>query len=77
MVERSPYLSAFSHLIMVLGVIIVGFPLYLAFVASTHPAQAIVQVPMPLLPGNNFWLTYTTLCLAAVRGRALPRLWPA
>ena len=32
MVERSPYLTAFSHLIMVLGVIIVGFPLYLAFV---------------------------------------------
>ena len=58
MVERSPYLSAFSHLIMVLGVIIVGFPLYLAFVASTHTAQAIVQVPMPLVPGNNFWQTY-------------------
>ncbi|MBX9831860.1 MAG: glycerol-3-phosphate transporter, partial [Burkholderiaceae bacterium] len=58
MVERSPYLTAFSHLIMVLGVIIVGFPLYLAFVASTHTAQDIVQVPMPLLPGSNFWQTY-------------------
>ena len=29
MVERSPFLKAFSHLIMVLGVIIVGFPLVL------------------------------------------------
>ena len=60
MVERSPFLKAFSHLIMVLGVIIVGFPLYLAFVASTHTAQDIVQVPMPLLPGSNFWETYKT-----------------
>ncbi len=60
MVERSPYLKAFSHLIMVLGVIIVGFPLYLAFVASTHTAQDIVQVPMPMLPGGNFWETYKT-----------------
>ncbi|RLJ38766.1 sn-glycerol-3-phosphate ABC transporter permease UgpE [Acidovorax sp. 106] len=60
MVERSPFLKAFSHLIMVLGVIIVGFPLYLAFVASTHTAQDIVQVPMPLLPGGNFWETYKT-----------------
>lgn len=60
MVERSPYLKAFSHLIMVLGVIIVGFPLYLAFVASTHTAQDIVQVPMPMLPGSNFWETYKT-----------------
>src|SRR6218665_3995873 len=58
MVERSPYLKLFSHLIMVLWVIIVGFPLYLAFVASTHTAQDIVQVPMPLLPGSNFWQTY-------------------
>ena len=60
MVERSPFLKAFSHLIMVLCVIIVGFPLYLAFVASTHTAQDIVQVPMPMLPGSNFWETYKT-----------------
>jgi sn-glycerol 3-phosphate transport system permease protein len=60
MVERSPFLKAFSHLIMVLGVIIVGFPLYLAFVASTHTAQDIVQAPMPMLPGSNFWETYKT-----------------
>ena len=60
MVERSPFLKAFSHLIMVLGVIIVCFPLYLAFVASTHTAQDIVQVPMPMLPGSNFWETYKT-----------------
>src|SRR5256885_4848800 len=58
MVERSPLLSFFSHLIMVLGVIIVGFPLYLAFVASTHTPQDIIQVPMPLVPGSNFWETY-------------------
>ncbi len=45
---------------MVLGVIIVGFPLYLAFVASTHTAQDVVQVPMPMLPGSNFWETYKT-----------------
>ena len=58
MVERSPLLTAFSHLIMVLGVCIVGFPLYLAFVASTHTAVDVLQVPMPLLPGSNFWQTY-------------------
>ena len=60
MVERSPLLKIASHLVMVLGVLIVGFPLYLAFVASTHTAQEILQVPMPLLPGSNFWNTYQT-----------------
>ena len=60
MVERSPLLRIASHLVMVLGVLIVGFPLYLAFVASTHTAQEILQVPMPLTPGSNFWNTYQT-----------------
>ena len=43
---------------MLIGVLIVAFPLYLAFVASTHTAQEIVQAPMPLLPGSHFWETY-------------------
>ena len=60
MVERSPLLRIVSHLVMVLGVLIVGFPLYLAFIASTHTAQEILQVPMPLTPGSNFWNTYQT-----------------
>jgi len=58
MVERRPLLTALSHLLLVLGVVIVGFPLYLAFVASSHTAQEIVQAPMPLLPGNYFWQTW-------------------
>src|SRR6187455_3463263 len=43
---------------MVLGLLIVAFPLYLAFVASSHTAQAIVQAPMPLVPGNNLLETF-------------------
>ena len=60
MVERNPALGVLSHLVMLLGVAIVAFPLYLAFVASTHTAQDIVQAPMPLLPGGNLIDTYTT-----------------
>ena len=68
MVERSPLLTIVSHLVMVLGVLIVGFPLYLAFVASTHTAQEILQVPMPLVPGSNFWETYKTALLGGGSG---------
>ena len=57
MVERSKTLGILAHAIMVLGVLIVAFPLYLAFVASTHTAQEIVQVPMPMLPGGHMWET--------------------
>ena len=58
MVERNRPLVVLSHLVMVLGVIVVAFPLYVAFVASTHTAQDIVQAPMPLLPGGNMIGTY-------------------
>ena len=65
MVERRPLLRLLAHVVMLLGVLIVAFPLYLAFVASTHSAQDIVQAPMPLLPGSHFWETYK----AALFGR--------
>ena len=68
MVERNPALRAFSHLVMVLGVLIVAFPLYLAFVASSHTAQDIVKAPMPLLPGANLADTYTTALFGGGEG---------
>ncbi len=65
MVERSPTLGILAHAVMIFGVLIVAFPLYLAFVASSHTAQDIVQAPMPLLPGAHLWETYK----AALFGR--------
>lgn len=58
MVEKRGTQGILAHVVMVLGVFIVAFPLYLAFVASTHTAQEIVQTPMPLLPGGNMWNSY-------------------
>jgi sn-glycerol 3-phosphate transport system permease protein len=58
MVDRSPWLTMLSHAVMILGVMVVAFPLYLALVASTHTAAAIVQAPMPLLPGREMWANY-------------------
>ena len=58
MVERRATLGILAHLVMIVGVVIVAFPIYLAFVASTHTAQEILQAPMPLLPGSRFWENY-------------------
>ena len=38
--------------------LIVAFPIYLTFVASTQTAQEIVQAPMSLLPGGNMLENY-------------------
>src|SRR3954470_18538602 len=58
MVERRPTLGILAHVILVIGVVVVAFPLYIALVASTHTAQDIVQVPMPMLPGTHFLDNY-------------------
>lgn len=58
MVERRPLLTLFTHIILILGVMVIAFPLYLTFVASTHTTQAIMQSPMPLLPGSHFFENY-------------------
>ncbi|MDB5850077.1 MAG: carbohydrate transporter rane protein 2, family [Rhodoferax sp.] len=63
MVERRSTLGILAHVVMIIGVIIVAFPLYLAFVASTHTAQEIVQAPMPLWPGSNLWNSYSQALL--------------
>jgi sn-glycerol 3-phosphate transport system permease protein len=59
MVERRPALTVLSHLILVLGVIVVAFPVYVTFIASTHTSEHIVQnVPMSLAPGGHMMETY-------------------
>ncbi|WKB52129.1 sn-glycerol-3-phosphate ABC transporter permease UgpE [Eleftheria terrae] len=59
MVERRPVLTALSHLVLVLGVLIVAFPVWVTFVASTHSAEQIAQSrPLSLLPGTHFLDTY-------------------
>ena len=59
MVERRPALGILAHVVMLIAIVVVAFPIYLAFIASTHTAQDIAQAPMPLLPGDNFWQTYS------------------
>ena len=58
MVERRPWMTLLSHAVLITGVLVVAFPLYLTFVASTQTAQAIVQAPMPLLPGSQLLENY-------------------
>ena len=67
MIERRPGLTAFSHAVLILGVLVIAFPLYLTFVASTQTAEAIVHAPMPMLPGDQLIENYT----AALKGTGM------
>jgi sn-glycerol 3-phosphate transport system permease protein len=59
MVERRPALTLLSHLVLALGVLIIVFPVYIAFVGSTQTAEQIASShPLSLQPGGNFIETY-------------------
>ncbi len=66
MVEKRGLGIWLSHAIMILGVLIVFFPIWLAFVASTVTQPDIVSPPMPLLPGDQFFINYKKALLAGV-----------
>jgi sn-glycerol 3-phosphate transport system permease protein len=64
MVENRPWLTFFSHFVLILGVLAIAFPLWITFVASTHTLEAIMQVPMPLWPGDQLVENYTQVLTA-------------
>jgi sn-glycerol 3-phosphate transport system permease protein len=53
MVQRSPVFDVFTHLLLILAIALVGFPIYYAFVASTLTLDQVSQVPMPLVPSSH------------------------
>ena len=52
MIENRPISTLVSHLMLVIGILIVALPIYYTLVASTHTSIEIVRPPMSLLPGS-------------------------
>ncbi|OJT39148.1 sn-glycerol-3-phosphate ABC transporter permease UgpE [Serratia plymuthica] len=55
MIENRRGLDIFSHVMLIIGVLVVLFPLYVAFVAATLDDKQAFQVPMTLIPGGHLW----------------------
>jgi sn-glycerol 3-phosphate transport system permease protein len=66
MIENTPIRTAIAHLVLVLGILIVAFPIYYTFVASTHSLQTILRPPLPLLPGDRFIENYSTALFGGI-----------
>ena len=64
MVENRPWLTFLSHATLIAGVLLIAFPLYVTFVASTHSLEAIMQTPMSLVPGGHFVENYAQVLTA-------------
>ena len=73
MVERRPYLVFIQHAVLILGAAIFVFPIYLAFVASTHTGVE-VNRGLPLLPGDQAWVNYATVLGEGIAASGAPPL---
>ena len=64
MVENRPLLTVLAHAVLIAGILVISFPLYVTFVASTRTLDDILTVPMPLLPGDQLWENYSQVLFA-------------
>ncbi len=66
MVQNRRWLTLFTHSVLVLGILVIAFPIYLAFVASTHTLNDLVQSPMPLWPGGELAANYSKMIMSGL-----------
>jgi sn-glycerol 3-phosphate transport system permease protein len=64
MVENRPWLTLLSHAVLIAAVLVIAFPIYVTFVASTLTLDQIMSVPMPLVPGDQFFENYAQVLKA-------------
>lgn len=55
MIEHRRGLDIFSHCMLILGIAVILFPMYVAFVAATLDSKAVFETPMTLIPGGHLW----------------------
>ncbi|UTO28568.1 sn-glycerol-3-phosphate ABC transporter permease UgpE [Bartonella harrusi] len=76
MVENRPILKFLTHLILIVGILIICFPVYVAIIASTHSSTAFSSGILPLLPGKHTLENYKTIFGDGLAQLGLPKLWP-
>jgi sn-glycerol 3-phosphate transport system permease protein len=58
MIENRRFGNLPAHLVLIVGVLTVAFPVYLAIIASTHTAETIANGQLPLWPGDQLVENY-------------------
>lgn len=75
MIENRPWLTVFAHVVLILGVALIAFPVWVTFVASTHDADTMLRSPIPLLPGSHMVENYTIVLTEGFAQAARTPLW--
>jgi sn-glycerol 3-phosphate transport system permease protein len=58
MVENRPFVTWLSHFVLIVGLVVIAFPVWMTFVASTHDQATMLKSPVPLWPGSHLIENY-------------------
>ncbi|SOC25393.1 carbohydrate ABC transporter membrane protein 2, CUT1 family [Stappia indica] len=75
MVEKRGLGIWLTHIGLIVGIAIICFPIYMAFVASTVTQPEIARPPMPLIPGPHLIENYTAALTRGVNSPVLLMLF--
>jgi len=75
MIENRPWLTIFAHVVLILGVALIAFPVWVTFVASTHDADTMLRSPIPLLPGPYIFENYAVVLTEGFAQASRTPLW--
>ncbi len=75
MIENRPWLTVFAHAVLILGVALIAFPVWVTFVASTHDADTMLRSPIPLLPGSHIFENYRVVLTEGFAQASRTPLW--
>ncbi|KAA2313433.1 sn-glycerol-3-phosphate ABC transporter permease UgpE [Pseudooceanicola sediminis] len=75
MVENQRWLNVLAHAVLILGVLVVALPVYIALVASTHESGVFLSGVIPMLPGRNMVETYSAVLRGGLSSQMSQPIW--
>jgi sn-glycerol 3-phosphate transport system permease protein len=72
MIENRRGFDLFCHLILIIGVILVVFPVYIAFCAATMNEQEVFSVPLSLIPSTHLFANIANVWVNGTGNAASP-----
>ena len=68
MVENRPWLTWMSHIVLIVGIVVIAFPVWMTVVAATHTQEVMLRSPVPIWPGTHFFENMHTVLFEGYRG---------
>ena len=72
MIENRRGFNLFCHAMLIVGVVVVVFPVYVAFCAATMNAEQVFSVPLSLVPGTHLFENIATIWTQGTGSAASP-----